>query len=69
MAAAGAALHARRQPQAAPRSRKAEGGGREILLAGSQVALAVAGAVPLVIGVVTLLVITAPAIRRRIAYA
>jgi MFS family permease len=44
-------------------------GGVIVGLAGSQVALAVAGAVPLAIGVVTLLVITAPAIRRRrIAY-
>ena len=45
-------------------------GGVIVGLAGSQVALAVAGAVPLAIGVVTLLVITAPATRRRrIAYA
>lgn len=45
-------------------------GGVIVGLAGAQVALAVAGAVPLAIGVVTLLVITAPATRRRrIAYA
>ena len=44
-------------------------GGVLVGLAGSQLALAVAGAVPLAIGVVTLLVITAPAPRRRTAYA
>jgi MFS family permease len=39
-------------------------GGVIVGLAGSQLALAVAGAVPLAIGIVTLLVITAPAARR-----
>jgi MFS family permease len=44
-------------------------GGVIVGLAGSQLALAVAGAVPLAIGIVTLLVTTAPATRRRPAYA
>ncbi|HET9738633.1 MAG TPA: MFS transporter [Solirubrobacteraceae bacterium] len=44
-------------------------GGVIVGLAGAQLALAVAGAVPLGIGVVTLLVITAPATRRRPVYA
>jgi MFS family permease len=44
-------------------------GGVIVGLAGAQLALAVAGAVPLAIGIVTLLVTTAPATRRRPAYA
>lgn len=44
-------------------------GGVLVGLAGSQIALAVSGAVPLAIGAVTLLVITAPAPWRRTAYA
>jgi hypothetical protein len=44
-------------------------GGVIVGLAGSQLALAVAGAVPLAIGLVTLLVITTPAARGRPAYA
>lgn len=45
MAAAGLALHARRRPQAGPRSRKAEGGGREILLGDRTLALTLTAAV------------------------
>lgn len=45
VAAAGLALHARRHPLAAPRTAKAEGGGREVLLADRTLALTLTAAV------------------------
>jgi MFS family permease len=45
VAAAGVALHARRHPTASPRSAKAEGGGREVLLADRTLAVALTAAV------------------------